>query len=255
MPLVGDADEIHCTSLEKVKGMKFISSVEQERVEVILLSTGENVSKECGVDTDIISVDYFACNIVYNLKMSICENIEPWEIMDNTDSYILCKVYGVKCGTDYPMWIEYILMSYVFYNLNNEKMAFFTAFAALDQFIEIVYDRLPILYRQVYYDNMKNISDSDGKILEDKRNIYMNLNRRLIDEKLHDILKERFEVDTEYLSYYNQIQKYEKDRNKIAHCQVVDIDGKYIDLLKNILNIIYLVGYGKDVTSIFKEKA
>ena len=40
----------------------------------------------------------------------------------------------------------------------------------------------------------------------------------------------------------------------IAHCEEVDVNGKYIELLKNILNIVYLVGYGKDILSVFIEK-
>lgn len=254
MPFPGDNNEMHCTSLEKIKGMKFVSSVLQEGLQVILLSTGEDVSKKCGVSADIISVDHFDCNIVYNVKMDIKDDIDTWEITDNTDSSIICKVYGIEYDASYPMWIEYILMSYIFYDLNNEKMAFFTAFAALDQFIENVYSRLPILYRQVFFDDLGKISEHDGEVLNARRNKYMNLSRRLIDEKLHDILKERFGNDTIYLPCYNQLQKYERIRNMIAHCEEVDVNGKYIELLKNILNIVYLVGYGKDILSVFIEK-
>lgn len=145
-------------------------------------------------------------------------------------------------------------MSYIFFELNNEKMAFLVAFAALDQFIENLYTRLPLIYQNVYFENIDILTEQDADFLEKKRDKYSNLNRRLVEEKLHDILTERFDDPTIYSVPYSAIISYEKIRNKIAHCEVTDCRGKYLNLLLNILKILYLAGLGVDITQIFKEK-
>lgn len=79
------------------------------------------------------------------------------------------------------------------------------------------------------------------------------INRRLIEEKLHDILVERFEDTKKYSSPYSKIKEYEKIRNKIAHGESAEVRGKYLDLLLNIIKIIYLMGLGENITKILKE--
>lgn len=55
----------------------------------------------------------------------------------------------------------------------------------------------------------------------------------------------------QYIQPYTVINSYEKMRNKIAHCETIDVKNKYLDLLLNIIQIIYLAGLGKEITEIF----
>lgn len=254
LPKPNDEGEIKGILFEKVPRFKFISAINKIEVDSTLLSTGKNVTQECEMRTDIISVDNFGCNIVCQMQLNINYATAVWEIMESTQSYIMCEIYGVESNREYPIWIEYLLISYIFFEMNNEKMAFFTAFSALDHFIERLYLRLPLVYQAVYFENIKDITDRDAQILDSKRSIYSNNNRRLVDEKLHDILRERFDDDKFYSTPYSKIKIYEKCRNKIAHCENINVEGKYLDLLLNIFKIMYLAGLGTDIIKVLEEE-
>lgn len=251
LPEPNEMGEIHGIILEKVKGFKFISSISKKDIQSILLSTGDSVKEKCEMCVDIISMDNFKCNIACHVQMKINDDISVWEIMESTKSCLIGEIYGIESGTDYPLWMEYILISYILYTIGNEKMAFFIAFAALDQFVERLYAILPLVYRDAYIENVNILTEEEATFFEKKREKYTNLNRRLIEEKLHDILSEQFDDTAIYIQPYTVINSYEKMRNKIAHCETIDVKNKYLDLLLNIIQIIYLAGLGKEITEIF----
>ena len=254
LPSPNENGEIHGIILEKVKGFKFISSINKIEIQSILLSNGEHVEEQCEMQIDIISVDNFKCNIVCQVQMKINEDMSTWEIMESTDSSLIGEIYGIKFETEYQLWVEYLLISYIFFEIENERMAFFVAFAALDQFIESLYMRLPLIYQDAYFEKIDTLTEAEAEFLENQRKRYTNVNRRLVEEKLHDILVERFDDASKYAQPYTVINSYEKIRNKIAHCEAIDVRGKYLNLLLNIIKIIYLDGLGIDVTEIFIEK-
>ena len=254
LPAPDENGKIQGIVLENINGFKFISSIKEVDIQSILLSTKQHVEKQCKMQINIISLNNFDCTIACQIHMKIDDSVSAWEIMESTNSSLIGKIYGIKLGTEYQLWIEYLLMSYILFELNNEKMAFLVAFAALDQFIENLYTRLPLIYQNVYFENIDILTEQDADFLEKKRDKYSNLNRRLVEEKLHDILTERFDDPTIYSVPYSAIISYEKIRNKIAHCEVTDCRGKYLNLLLNILKILYLAGLGVDITQIFKEK-
>lgn len=245
--------EVEGIVLEKVKGFKFISSINGLDVKCKMYSTGESVEEQCKMRINIISVDNLKNNIVCHVRMKINDNIEIREIMESTDVRLICEIYGVEREMEYPVWLECLLLSYVFFEINDERMAFFIAFAALDQLIERLYSRLPLIYRTAYFENGSNLVEEEASVFEAKREKYTNVNRRLIEEKLHDILVERFEDTKKYSSPYSKIKEYEKIRNKIAHGESAEVRGKYLDLLLNIIKIIYLMGLGENITKILKE--
>lgn len=87
--------EVEGIVLEKVKGFKFISSINGLDVKCKMYSTGESVEEQCKMRINIISVDNLKNNIVCHVRMKINDNIEIREIMESTDVRLICEIYAM----------------------------------------------------------------------------------------------------------------------------------------------------------------
>lgn len=236
----------------EVENLKLLSSVEDFEIVIQPDSIDEpvNIARECNMIGDIITIDHFAPGIFFKCDFDYVPNIDGWTIIEFSERTLECNAYGLPIDNDYPMWVEYLLTSYVMYNIGNERLAFFSAFAALDQYIEMLYANL----ETAYYNLLPRIGNAEvfDKYC-DKIERYQNMNRRIIDEKFKDVIHECV-VDFEKYGYlYNKLYDYEKMRNKVAHCEEGYSDGNYLDLVFVIIGIIYLTGTGTElVDNIFE---
>lgn len=121
--------------------------------------------------------------------------------------------------------------------LGNDCTSFFNAFASLDKFIELMYERIFDMYVENYkkYKKIDNAADDELKY---KIRKFANVNRRLIDEKLTDCYKECVSLSTtNFKEIKKQLNDLEKMRNTIAHGEEIVNPVDYIRLIKCILSL------------------
>lgn len=105
-----------------------------------------NLAELCNFDYEIVAKNEFQGSILVKYSFDYVEEINPWAIIEYSERYLECTAYAVYEYEQIPLWQEYILSSFVFYHLGNKRMAFFNAFAAIDQCIEIMYELLFTVY-------------------------------------------------------------------------------------------------------------
>ncbi|NRT71415.1 hypothetical protein [Clostridium beijerinckii] len=236
----------------EVNDLKLLSSVEDFEIIIHPDSTDEyvNIARECNMIGEIVTIDHFAPGIFFKCDFDYVYNIDGWTIIEFSERTLECSVYGLPIDNDYPMWVEYLFTSYVMYNIGNERLAFFSAFAALDQYIELLYANLLTTYNNLLRraGNAEVFDKCCEKILK-----YQNINRRIIDDKFKDVMHECVINFEKYGYLYDKLYVYEEMRNKVAHCEKGYSDGNYLDLMFVIIEIIYLTGTGTElVDNIFE---
>ncbi|MBN1050346.1 hypothetical protein FDA33_10030 [Clostridium botulinum] len=252
--LPNDADSASFNDYINVRDLKLISSVEDYEIVIKPDSIDEyvNIAGDCNIKGDIVNIDHFAPGILFRGNFDYVSNIDPWTIIEYSERTLECNAYGLPIDNDYPMWVEYLLTSYVMYDIGNERLAFFSAFAALDQYIELLYGNL----ETTYYNLMQSRRIRNPEVFDkccDKIEKYQNMNRRIIEDKFKDIMHECVINFEEYGYLYDKLYGYEEMRNKVAHCEEGFSDGNYLDLVFVIIEIIYLTGTGKElVDNIFE---
>lgn len=161
---------------------------------------------------------------------------------DNTlvnylSKYLSFSIVGITEYDNISEWQTYLIESCVNYQMGNKKMAFFNAFASLDKFIELMYERIFDMYVENYkkYKKIDNAADDELKY---KIRKFANVNRRLIDEKLTDCYKECVSLSTtNFKEIKKQLNDLEKMRNTIAHGEEIVNPVDYIRLIKCILSL------------------
>lgn len=230
----------------EVENLKLLSSVEDFEIVIQPNSIDEpvNIARECNMTGEIVTIDHFAPGIFFRCEFDYVANIDAWAIIEYSERTLECNVYGLPIDNDYPMWIEYLFTSYVMYNIGNERMAFFSAFAALDQYIELLYANLLITYTNLL---QRAGNDEAFNRCCDKIERYKNMNRRIIEDKFKDVMHECVINFEKYGDLYEKLYIYEEMRNKVAHCEEGYSDGNYLDLVFVIIEIIYLTGTGTEL--------
>lgn len=202
---------------------------------------------------EIVGLNNFSPSMSINISYKYSDEfISGWDSLDNV--YFECCAFGLKRQDSIPLWIEFIINSFSLYKSDNKVLAFFMVFAALDQYIETIRWRMAQEFKNILITNRKYILD---KSMHDKYAEYLDIHRKLIDEKLLMFLRDGFpDEDNKYIAIYQSIQKFEKKRNQIAHCNddYKYDDGDYEDLLFNFLRLQYLITYGQDIDCIFEIK-
>lgn len=247
-----DVDSASFSDYLEVENLKLLSSVEDSEIVIQPDSIDEpvNIARECNMIGEIVTIDHFEPGIFFKCDFDYVSNIDPWTIIEFSERTLRCNAYGLPIDNDYPMWVEYLFTSYVMYSIGNERLAFFSAFAALDQYIELLYSNLLTTYNILLKraGNYEVFDKCGDKILK-----YQNMNRRIIDDKLKDVMHECVINFEKYGYLYDKLYVYEEMRNKVAHCEKGYSDGNYLDLVFVIIEIIYLTGTGIElVDNIFE---
>ncbi len=98
--------------------------------------------------------------------------------------------------------------------------------------------------------------DSNYEYLIKKKTCFENERRRIIDEKLKDVIHESVDNYDKYGFLYDDLNKYEEMRNKVAHCEEDFKEDyakeNYKKLVFSILQVIFVVGMGEEISGIFK---
>ena len=232
--------------------MRLLTSIEDFHPVIIANDDEEvNVAEHCNMIVDILSKDFFKPGIMTKIEFDYVDNVNPWAIIEYSRRNLKCEVYGIKKTEHIPLWIEYLITSWSLYEVGNERMAFLTAFASFDSYIEMQYESV----RNIYLNLSCEVNDAQTMEECIKRyNRYSNLQRRIIEDKFKDILNERVKDSKQYSDIYEQLYKYEKIRNSIAHCDDRYQDGKYIDLVFVLLRAMYILKFDADISQIFYEE-
>ena len=175
------------------------------------------------------------------------DTIESELLFENL--YVESKIYAIRSNDILPLWIEYLINSFALYGAGNKEMAFFVAFASLDNFIEILNNLCIDAYRNI---NINEMSLEDISTYYNKYNNYKNANRRLIGEKLKTVLDEIYNDDDAINKIYNNFKDAEKKRDSIAHCSGKRQyeEGDYENLIINYLNFLYKLKF-EEIDAIF----
>ena len=207
-----------CNSELESEDFKLISSVEHHEYKASLHTEdtfddiSDDVGRECDLSYRLGSIDYFHSRISVSAKFIESDNICPDVICDG--SSIACYVYALKKQNNFPVWVELLLTSFAFDDAGNIRMAFFTAFSALDSLIETQYAELSSVYKEQIMNRKCSIEIFD--YLYERYTKYKNFQRRLIREKYKDIMKE-LTGNTEGISdLCDKLYKFEDKRDKIA---------------------------------------
>ena len=246
--LPNDTYEVTHTEFLDISEMKIITAVESYSPKIITYISREDIADACGMHSELLNLDSFTPGVFMKFEFTYPDNIDGWTIIEHSDRTLECRVYGLSRRKEYPMWVEYLVTSYTMYLNGNERLAFFMAFAALDQYIELQYSKIKMVYE--YYANCTN-DISIVQYANEKIKLYANENRRIIDDKFKDIMHEAVNNYDQFGYLYNNLSKYEKMRNIIAHCDDGYEDGHYEDLIYDIIQVLYITGHNDDITAIF----
>ena len=227
---------------------KLVSKVIRYRFYMCTNGDGKQYLDDYGkvINDYIEHVDSF--NSKYFIKIDFGyfnDVIDPELIFE--DLYAESEVYAIRSNDDLPLWIEYLINSFALYRAGNKEMAFFVAFASLDNFIEKLTNACIDAYSNIQINTMNLKSFS---IYCDKYNDYKNVNRRLIGEKLKSVLDELYNDDDTINKIFNNLKRAEKKRDSIAHCSDKRQyeEGDYENLIMNYLNFLYKLKFKeKDV--------
>lgn len=196
-----------------------------------------NLADICHFGYEIVATNEFQGSILVKYNFDYVEEIDPWVIIEYSERYLECTAYAVYKEEPIPLWQEYILSSFIFYQLGNKRMAFFNAFAAIDQCIEIMYELLFGVYREMLkYTCCSDVSEEAKEHIDKRHNLYQKKERRLIDEKLKDCLK-TISLKKDYSQFIEKLNEFEKIRNGIAHCE----DVKNLESSEDYINLMWLV--------------
>ncbi|MBP1926828.1 hypothetical protein J2Z76_002698 [Sedimentibacter acidaminivorans] len=187
---------------------------------------------------------------------------------ENSGLILKCDVRGVLKDENMMPFLEYILDACVNITYKNNKMAFFNLFAAIDSYIELLYEKVFSFYIENYTYYIENVKDcveefyeflnegDKGKIISEvneflKRKIkyFSNNSRRLINEKLKPIIKELDPTKEIYFEFDNIISyllKAEKIRNTIAHGGRNIQNYNVGELFYNVLSLIFSITTSDD---------
>lgn len=179
---------------------------------------------------------------------------------------ITCTVNGLLREDDIPSWVYYLIEGCVNYDDDNNNIAVFNIFAALDNFIEdmnseildyylIKYNEI-LEYVETEYPNDREKYLEAKNYLQDKIKKYCRDTRRL-EEKLKDVMSEvgikgdnpKFQkLCNMYKTKFKEIERY---RNKIAHGELcnhneLDFAECLYFILTVILSILHVYDFEKD---------
>lgn len=228
--------------------LKLLSSVEYSQMHIMV--EGEDLVSACNFNYDIISENNFKGSIFVKYNFNYVEEIAPWTLIEYSERYLECELYALYKEENVELWQEYILNSFVFYEAGNARMAFFNAFAALDQCIEIMYQCLyETISHMSKYIVCCDVDENAKKYLIKSLDKYKKKERRLVDEKLKDCLKVLF-PEGNYSDLLKKLKEFEKTRNNIAHCTDDEGEEQYLDLMWAILELLSKV-HGTEIKEMF----
>lgn len=239
VPLEKDTYNPHNYELLMNEDLNILSSIETSEIHIDI--DGENLSDVCHFTYEIISQNEFKGTILIKYSFDYVEEVNPWVIIDGSVSYLKCTAYAIEKDELLFLWQEYLMSSFIFHQLGNQRMAFFNAFAALDQCIEIMYQSLFNAFSSMEkYAICSDVTADARKYIIDEYKRNEKKERRLIEEKLKDCLK-TISSDIGYSQLLENLKRFDKIRNKIAHCENSDElvnSESYIDLIWSILELI-----------------
>lgn len=252
VPLEKDTYSPHNYEMLYDQGLSILSSIDFSEMHIDKEEV--NLAELCNFDYEIVAKNEFQGSILVKYSFDYVEEINPWAIIEYSERYLECTAYAVYEYEQIPLWQEYILSSFVFYHLGNKRMAFFNAFAAIDQCIEIMYELLFTVYlSMVKYTLCSDVSAEAKEYILKRYDLYQKKERRLIDEKLKDCLK-AISLEKDYSQFIEKLNEFEKIRNKIAHCEnVEDLESSedYINLMWLVLELLSKTN-GKNVEDFFE---
>ena len=213
-----------------------------------------NLADICHFSYEIVAKNEFQGSILVKYNFDYVEEVNPWAIIEFSERYLECTAYAIYEDEQIPLWQEYILSSFIFYQLGNKRMAFFNAFATIDQCIEIMYESLFRVYlSMVKYTLCSDVSEDAKEYIIKRYDLYQKKERRLIDEKLKDCLK-TIPLEKDYSQFIEKLSEFEKIRNKIAHCENVkdlEYSEDYINLMWLVLELLSKTN-GKNIEDFFE---
>ncbi|MBQ3396340.1 MAG: hypothetical protein II884_10650 [Synergistaceae bacterium] len=245
-----------CNNELESKDFKLISSVEKHKYKASL-HTGDifddisdDAERECDLSYRLRSIDYFRGKISVSAGFTESDNICPDVICEG--SSIACYVYALKKHNNFPVWVELLITSFAFDDAGNTRMAFFSAFSALDSLIETQYAELSSVYKEQIMN--RKCSSEIFDYLYERYTKYRNFQRRLIREKYKDVMNE-LTGNTEGISdLCDKLYKFEDMRHDIAHGKKTEISREdFMNLVYSIMNVIYIMKYG-NITDILKKE-
>ena len=215
--------------------LSILSSIEYSKMHID--KEGYNLANRCNFEHKIVATNEFQGSILVKYNFDYVEEIHPWTIIEYSERYLECSAYAVYKEEQIPLWQEYILSSYIFYQLGNKRMAFFNAFAAIDQCIEIMYELLFEVYLEMSkYTFCSDVSEEAKEHIRKRYDLYQKKERRLINDKLKDCLK-TISLEKDYSQFIEKLNEFEKIRNRIAHCE----DVKNLESSEDYINLMWLV--------------
>lgn len=140
----------------------------------------DEISKDvCSADIKITNINYFTGKIQLEGTFKIKHYATDFYVIDSLVKKIHLKVAGIKSSYS-KQWFENIVHGALYYELGNLRMAYFNTFSGLDEFINLVYDKLFDIYVDEYSRAIKEISDL----------LFDHIKEDLIDKDVQELFKE-----------------------------------------------------------------
>ena len=209
------------------------------------------------VDVDFIkykfkNINLFDKTVFLEGQFERIDGISVWDA-ENIGVLVKFDAYGVH--ENVSMFYIYIIEACINHQYKNDSMAFFNLFIALNNFIEIIYNKTYKFYIKNYNCYMTSITerydedtDEDKEValkcaddyLKSKIKQFSNLYKKLINGKLKEVSQE--------IGMFKSIKKLmirmkdlEKHRNEIAHGDKLTIDINFGEVLYDILTLMFSI--------------
>lgn len=219
---------------------------------------------DVGICMNINSFNYFSGEI--SLKGTFVPPLDTPELRLSDlnlfwNAKVIIHIRGLLKNDIIPGWIYYLVEGCVNYMYHNEKMAIFNIFAALDNFIEDMYNEIFNFYINNYsklLNSVRRSYPSNSKIFEEAeehlKNKIKNFARdtKRLDEKLKEVMKE-VNIKGDNIKFKKICEMYkinfkdiERIRNKIAHGEIYGTTENFGQELYFILTIILSILFVHD---------
>lgn len=207
------------------------------------------------------NINLFEKSVFLDGEFKRVNNISIWDV-EYMEIFVGFDAYGVD--KNIPLYLNYIIDGCINHKYNNETIAFFNLYAALNNFIEVIYNDTFNFYIEKYsyykeyieelyseeYDEIKQklVMKYTDEFLKEKIRKFSNERIKLIDGKLKAV--------TEELGLYNKLKELIKKmkeldlhRNEIAHGDELTIDINFGEILYDVLSIIFSIIRGDDLAN------
>jgi len=189
---------------------------------------GYEISKEViSYDIKISNINHFTSKVQLEGTLKVNPSATTFYVVDSLDKRIQCKVTGIKNSYS-KQWFENLVHGAIYYELGNLRMSYFNIFSGIDEFVNLVYDKLFDIY----------IDEYSNAISEMHHILYEYIKEELVENDTTELYHKMI-APLEKISDKHEKMKYLRDSfPEVEESNRESVDDNIDDFLEELYSII-----------------